>query len=303
MIKKHVKSSEKCNAWGANRLYHLMNILDTSNLLYEMFCCKWCGLLQVGRIISHGDTGRLNAEGDAWGKEPNPEWELRRKQTFSLVLSRLKRYGITKGALLDVGCGFGGLLEIASSMGFAVCGVDASPVAVKYIRNKLGFQAFCGLSEAFLEAGPFDVVTCLETLYYMRDPFKELGFMHEASRPGGLLVVTCLANRSWLYRAARWFRPRCGRGYTLKPGGWLYEHTCRSFYLFNSANLKQIIQRSGFHICGIHNEHQELLFRGRRYLFDDLGKTLWRILSNFASIATFQRFNISFCVTLYARRK
>ncbi|HEY9592882.1 MAG TPA: class I SAM-dependent methyltransferase, partial [Spirochaetia bacterium] len=52
-------------------------------------------------------------------------------------------YRDVDGAVVDVGCAYGPFLDAARDAGMAGYGIDVSPQAVAYVRNRLGIPALC----------------------------------------------------------------------------------------------------------------------------------------------------------------
>lgn len=55
---------------------------------------------------------------------------------YDLVCDVLRRDGVDRGALLDLGCGDGKLTLRLAQSGWAVCGIDISPTAVAWARER-----------------------------------------------------------------------------------------------------------------------------------------------------------------------
>lgn len=91
------------------------------------------------------------------------------------------------GALLDVGCGNGAFLRLASEMGWTVSGLDFDPQAVQQARNA-GFDVTVGGIDALDHlAGHYDVITLSHVIEHVADPNKLLARLHRLLKPGGIL--------------------------------------------------------------------------------------------------------------------
>ena len=95
---------------------------------------------------------------------------------------------------LDVGCGAGLLAEPLARLGAAVTAIDAAP---ENIAAAKAHAAGAGLDIDYratpveaLDAGPFDLVTCLEVIEHVDDPARFAAELAGKLAPGGLLILS-----------------------------------------------------------------------------------------------------------------
>ena len=99
------------------------------------------------------------------------------------VLSRKSR-----GRLLEIGCGQGRFLELASQH-FEAWGVDASAYAVSRVPESLQPKVRVGDVEAMdLGRSCYDAVAAFNVLEHLHRPQSVLARVRRALRPGGLLI-------------------------------------------------------------------------------------------------------------------
>jgi 2-polyprenyl-3-methyl-5-hydroxy-6-metoxy-1,4-benzoquinol methylase len=92
--------------------------------------------------------------------------------------------------LLDVGCAFGVFLELATTRGWSVSGVEISPYSSRYARDR-GLDVFTGdLSTAPHPPASFDVVTLWDVIEHVRDVRGTLARAKVLLKPGGHVIVT-----------------------------------------------------------------------------------------------------------------
>ena len=108
-----------------------------------------------------------------------------------------------EAALLDAGCGTGGLIRRLGPrrVGWKWTGVDFSPLAVELARERCGATADLRESSVTalpFENGVFDAVVSADVLYHLDDDSAALREFHRVLRPGGVLVVNVPAYR-WLW--------------------------------------------------------------------------------------------------------
>jgi len=120
-------------------------------------------------------------------------WQGREERARLLLwerrLSALRSHG-GGGSLLDIGCGDGLFLKVASEAGHAVEGIEFSPEGARRAAQRLGRPIAVGdLSRSGVLKGPFDIVTLWHVLEHLVEPSAMLAAAHHRLRPGGLLVV------------------------------------------------------------------------------------------------------------------
>ncbi len=97
------------------------------------------------------------------------------------------------GALLDVGCGTGLLLETMLARKEAkVAGIDISPEMIRVAAERLGTQAELRVGDSEdlpWENDTFDAVTCTSSFHHYPQPAKALREMNRVLKRGGQLVL------------------------------------------------------------------------------------------------------------------
>ncbi|MDB6116817.1 MAG: Methyltransferase type 11 [Verrucomicrobiaceae bacterium] len=110
-----------------------------------------------------------------------------------LALKALTKRCGPKAAVLDAGCGTGGMLEVVRQArpGWALHGVDLEPEAVAHCRARgLINVSRETVSRLPYEDGSFDAVLSLDVLYHAAvDQERALNEMARVLRPGGELVL------------------------------------------------------------------------------------------------------------------
>lgn len=106
---------------------------------------------------------------------------------------------LTKGKLLDFGCGNGVHSKYFMNKGFECYGVDIAPEAIQQTREFMGEKAALiqpnqSLKDMFNE-NEFDVVFANQSLYYMDDHDLEncVKELYEFTRPGGICFFTMMS--------------------------------------------------------------------------------------------------------------
>lgn len=94
------------------------------------------------------------------------------------------------GALLEIGCGYGNLLQRFDGR-YRLAGIDLSPHAARIARSRLPRAAIVAadLQRPFPFREGFDVVVAVNVIEHLKDPVAAVGAIRAALVPGGLCVV------------------------------------------------------------------------------------------------------------------
>lgn len=120
--------------------------------------------------------------------DPEQNERLFPNEIFEEV-DRLLKHG---ERLLDIGCGNGGLINIATVKSNEVYGCDISKAALLE-ANKRGIQTVCvDLNEVLLpyKSESFDTVTCIEVIEHVLNPIRLLGEINRVLHPRGQLILS-----------------------------------------------------------------------------------------------------------------
>lgn len=138
--------------------------------------------------------------GEMWATEQSHWWFVGRRR---IVRSLVKRHRpIESGDRLricELGCGTAGNIAAWADQ-HDVVGVDASPQALEFARQRLGDRALYGRlpAEIPLPAESFDVVLATDVFEHIADDAGSVRTAVGLLRPGGILVATVPAYQ-WLY--------------------------------------------------------------------------------------------------------
>lgn len=141
--------------------------------------------------------------------------------------------GLRGGKLLDAGCGRGGFLASMREYGFDVYGFDFSRVAVEYAKKRFGLEKVIVSSWKGLPSDwrDFNIITALEVLEHLDDPFGFVKKAKEILAPNGWLILS-VPNRE-----------RTGeRSIYNVPGNYPPNHLTR----WSAKPLYILLERAGF---------------------------------------------------------
>ncbi|MEW6359081.1 MAG: class I SAM-dependent methyltransferase [Planctomycetota bacterium] len=146
---------------------------------------------EIGDLINAPFTGRTSVLETHYAR-------IRRRQmddfrAYSL-LRLVSGYLPSRGSVLDVGCGTGGLLIFLARKGFDVRGIDRSPEMISNARASLTEAGLCadlvGLDDLKDIKGRFTAVTALDVIEHVEDDCGMLRAMADRVEEGGRLIVT-----------------------------------------------------------------------------------------------------------------
>ncbi|OGV87216.1 MAG: hypothetical protein A3K19_12930 [Lentisphaerae bacterium RIFOXYB12_FULL_65_16] len=122
-----------------------------------------------------------------------------RQSGYVDFLREVRSGGFTGGEkparLLDIGCGFGFLLDVAQDEGFQVEGVEFNERVVATAKAKYSFPIYCGDVADFPGKG-YDVITMFDVIEHVLDPFAVIEKCCSMVRVGGLVVIVTMDSDS-----------------------------------------------------------------------------------------------------------
>lgn len=174
-------------------------------------------------------------------------------RSFADMLDALKLMKPKSGRILDVGCGLGIFLRMSKDYGWQGCGIDASPYAVHYAKEKFHLDVFQGtkLRDVSLPSSQFDVVTLWDTLEHFADPRDQLAEIRRVLKDDGLLILDT-PNGEALMRLVAKVCYRLTDGLLRYPVAKLYHRF--HLYYFTPKSLRVLLESSGFELLSL--EHR-----------------------------------------------
>lgn len=166
---------------------------------------------RTGRFASkllHGEPLSYSVQSkEAWDAQfDRGAWDfmldLKQRETLVIIASLCKEAADERPlALLDVGCGNGGLAKLlASDPSISYTGLDIAETAVRTARtlHPRGIFFVASAEEPPQFAEQFDILVFNEILYYV-DLRKTLDAYRPYLKEGGVIVITMYASwRTWL---------------------------------------------------------------------------------------------------------
>jgi SAM-dependent methyltransferase len=163
------------------------------------------------------------------------------------VLAHVEPARAPGARLLDVGCGYGFLLDEARRAGWSVAGVDVSAHAREEARTRFGIDVARDVESLSDDADGFAAVTAVQVLHHAVDPDAQLNDIAARMRPGGLLALETLDRGAAI---ARLLGPR----WSLPAAPW-------TVWLFDRPSLTRMLGRRGFSVLDIRVSHKRISLR------------------------------------------
>lgn len=154
--------------------------------------------------------------------------------TFRRFLKKLKKYNLTGGDMLEIGCGYGFFLSEAEGYFSSLSGTELSPSAALKAKENTSAEIYTGGLEAIPpNAGTFDTIISLNVIEHIYSPLSFIMSIKERlSRNGNLILATPDAGSFW-------FRIMKRKWPSLKAP----EHI--AFY--TKKTLTRLLENTGFH--------------------------------------------------------
>jgi len=208
----------------------------------RMVRCEVCGVVYrnprplVSSYLEEFGSGRAEVDDEAW-------LGVRRRSTFVRFLDA---WPDRPGRVLDVGCGGGWFLKVATERGWSGVGVDLSPEAVRHAREVFGVDARRGTLDAQTFApGSFDLVTLWNVLEVVPDPLALLRAILPLVRAGGTLH---LRTPNYPFQRAGFVASRAARALGLR--GFIDARPYFAFIVhvtaFSAGTIRLFLARAGF---------------------------------------------------------
>jgi 2-polyprenyl-3-methyl-5-hydroxy-6-metoxy-1,4-benzoquinol methylase len=176
-----MRSDEKCRLCGSKLASNWFIAWD-----HEIYACSQCGFLFAIKLAGapapnyesgyHSDFIERDMKADTLER-----YEALLKELGSMAPGR---------RLLDIGCGAGGFLNFARSLGWSVSGIDGSQAAVQHALNAYRLDAtVADLNRHELQPGDYDVIWSFHVIEHLSDPLHLIRSAAAALVPNGLIFI------------------------------------------------------------------------------------------------------------------
>jgi SAM-dependent methyltransferase len=202
---------------------------------YRVMRCRTCALSYLSPRLNESAMLRFYATEDYFengdiGYTGYLQQERSLRYSFRRLLKQLHRRGVDGGSLLEVGCGYGFLLDEAKPYFDERVGIDLSEAVSRAAER--ADRVYRGDLDVLPAEERFDCIILVSVIEHVHNPVDYLRTLRARLRPGGRVVVAT-PNVDSLFRrvlGARW------PGFQVIP-----EHV--SFY--NGRTLSSLMARAG----------------------------------------------------------
>jgi SAM-dependent methyltransferase len=162
---------------------------------YGVARCGACGLYYLyPRLIEsamqaiYRESSYYAGGESGYGETSYRAQESALRATFQRLLQNLAKRGLTGGDLLEVGCGYGYLLDLARPFFARRTGTDFSPEAAE-IARATDAEVFVGGIEQLPPGSKFDCVLATQVIEHIYDPLPFVKRLVSHTKPGGHIVL------------------------------------------------------------------------------------------------------------------
>lgn len=154
---------------------------------------------QVNQNIDEREIAKFSALAARWWDAQSEFKPLHDINPLRLNYIEQKAGNLTDKKILDVGCGGGILSESLAAKGANVSGIDMSEAALNVAKLhlfesnlKIDYQQIAVEEYAKQHANEFDVITCMEMLEHVPEPYSIIQACSQLVKPGGHVFFSTL---------------------------------------------------------------------------------------------------------------
>ena len=253
-----------CGGQERRLLYHLPEKGDA-----RIVVCEACGLVQLEELPTSEEiealysNGYFEGVGSDAGYEEYANQEKEYLATFDDDVSRILDF-VTRGSVLDIGCGYGYFVRQALAAGFDAYGVDLSADGIREAEKHAPGRCFRGTLDDVEELARrrFDVIFASHLIEHIPEPQAFIETLVSRLNEGGIVVLVTPNIESWLARISgrRWVSFK------------IPEHVA----YYTPATISHLLESAGLEVVAIDPAYQyyrlPFLMSKIRELVDPIGR-------------------------------
>jgi SAM-dependent methyltransferase len=191
---------EYCDICGSDKVKQITVQLAAPQLLEwsgvsgaEVMKCPICGTFYLTKYYTNDFLGTVPITAYADVNFEDSAYEIR-KRFFSYLMELSIRYADLSNSkcILDIGCGFGHMLETFRQGGFEVFGVEILD-SLRDILTGKGYKVFKFISDIPLDV-KFDIIFLIDSLCYFDNPSEVLNAAKNYLKDNGIIIAR-ISNR------------------------------------------------------------------------------------------------------------
>src|SRR5213593_2101131 len=162
---------------------------------YRVARCKACGfyylyprLIETAMQEAYRQSSYYEGGSCGYADTSYPAQESALRATFKRLLRNLTKVGLTGGDLLEIGCGYGYLLDEARLFFNHRVGTEFSPQGAE-IARATGVEVFVGGIEQIPPERKFDCVVATQVIEHVYEPLTFVKQLASHTKPGGHIVI------------------------------------------------------------------------------------------------------------------
>ena len=261
--------SSECFLCGSRSSRIIHNGTRDNPSIDVLKCCN-CGLVRLSDIMDDPDAYYENAEMRADDTEVSLE-EIR----VSAAIDDERRFEFVKRiaenkAVLDFGCGAGGVLHRLKRVASSVCGVELERDMCEAI-NREGIRCYPSVDVASKElTESVDIITAFHVLEHLENPIEMLNRLKVLLKDDGIMVIEIPNADDALLG-------------TYNNGAFAdFTYWSAHLYLYNNETFKKLIERAGLKVRFISQIQRYSLSNTLYWLAKGKpgGHKKWAMLSN-----------------------
>jgi 2-polyprenyl-3-methyl-5-hydroxy-6-metoxy-1,4-benzoquinol methylase len=166
--------------------------------------CKDCGFMYANPRLVAPDCFQVPTFDPQWvltHSDKRFSKESLQVRDYQSTRTFLDRYYPQKGKLLEIGCGFGYLLDFFKQQGWDVTGVEPLKAGCLHAKTKFKIEVVPTIVEdAGFEDNAIDVTLMMHVIEHVPDPAGTLKEIYRILKPGGLLVLETPRYDTWTFK-------------------------------------------------------------------------------------------------------
>ena len=223
---------------------HILSQEDVASVVR----CSRCALVYLDRFPSMRDLKTKFEDTYIMSRDRlQRRFEKDRSAALDYIARRVRDHNPAGGNLLDVGSAGGSfLLRLRDDARWQCLGVEPSKFARQVAVEEYGLQVRQGfLKDQRFADDYFDVITCLDTFYFVPSPRDEILEMARIVKPGGLIFIE-VPNLDYRVIKDRGLLSR------LLYARESYFHQGAHLTFFNQASLSYLMRWAGLDVIAVY---------------------------------------------------